>query len=112
MKILLSLISFLFSTQLLAATCPWAMSEVKTQLVVEEKITTLADLHEVLATREDFPSYYGQNLDALYDVIVNELPRPVIFKITHLKSLSKVEQRKLRALFKDLKTELGDELCL
>ena len=36
-----------------------------------------ADFHEKIAKAMDFPSYYGKNLDALWDVLSADIERPV-----------------------------------
>ena len=40
------------------------------------------DLHSTLAQLLDFPQWYGNNLDALYDCLT-ELPSPVMLHLTH-----------------------------
>ncbi|ADL45441.1 barstar family protein [Micromonospora aurantiaca (nom. illeg.)] len=41
------------------------------------KVRTEADLHQFLARALDFGPYYGANLDALWDRLSRDVPRPV-----------------------------------
>ncbi|MBU8859757.1 MULTISPECIES: barstar family protein [unclassified Micromonospora] len=41
------------------------------------KMRTEADLHQLLARALDFGPYYGANLDALWDRLSKDVPRPV-----------------------------------
>ena len=36
-----------------------------------------AEFHDKIAEAMDFPSYYGKNLDALWDVLSTEIERPI-----------------------------------
>ncbi|WP_127960273.1 barstar family protein [Serratia microhaemolytica] len=40
-------------------------------------INTESDFHRILSERLDFGSYYGANLDALWDRLSNDVERPV-----------------------------------
>jgi ribonuclease inhibitor len=41
------------------------------------RIKSELDLHHFLADRLDFGPYYGNNLDALWDRLTTDVPRPV-----------------------------------
>jgi ribonuclease inhibitor len=41
------------------------------------KINSKEELHESLATALGFPSYYGKNLDALWDCLTGQMEMPV-----------------------------------
>lgn len=41
---------------------------------------TARDVHAALATALDFDSYYGYNLDALWDVLTTDVERPLIIQ--------------------------------
>lgn len=36
-----------------------------------DKITSLSDVHDLFSTELEFPSFYGRNLDALYDCLTD-----------------------------------------
>ena len=40
-------------------------------------IKTESDFHKYIALALNFPSYYGKNLDALWDVLSTDIERPV-----------------------------------
>jgi ribonuclease inhibitor len=42
-----------------------------------DDINTEADFHRKIAEVMKFPSYYGKNLDALWDVLSTDIERPV-----------------------------------
>lgn len=42
--------------------------------------TTIRDVHKALAESLDFGSYYGFNLDALWDILTTDVERPVIIE--------------------------------
>lgn len=46
------------------------------QILYGSSITSKEQLHELLAERLAFPSYYGHNLDALHDCL-SELSQPI-----------------------------------
>lgn len=42
----------------------------KTDITIDgNKINTVDELHDFLATELDLPNYYGKNLDALWDIL-------------------------------------------
>lgn len=45
------------------------------------------DLHDYLAKAQDFPSYYGANLDALYDMLTSR-QTPTTIYLVNLDALS------------------------
>lgn len=49
----------------------------KTILIDGKKIQSLNELHEFLAKLKFFPSYYGKNLDALWDVLTTYIEGPI-----------------------------------
>lgn len=36
-----------------------------------EKITSMSDFHDFVSKELDFPSFYGRNLDAMYDCLTD-----------------------------------------
>ena len=43
-------------------------------------LTTARDVHTALATALDFGSYYGYNLDALWDMLTTDVERPLVIE--------------------------------
>lgn len=41
---------------------------------------TVRDVHTALAESLDFGSYYGSNLDALWDILTTDVERPVLIE--------------------------------
>ncbi len=41
------------------------------------EIASEQDFHKILASRLDFPTYYGRNLDALWDTLTTDIERPI-----------------------------------
>ena len=62
----------------------------KEYILDSKYMTSKQELHEHLQTLMKFPSYYGKNLDALYDVLTD------------------IAEDTLVVLPKDTKTKLGD----
>lgn len=75
------------------------------------KIRTEADFHSEIARALSFGSYYGKNLDALWDVLSRELERPVslVWKNadTSQKSMP-VEFEKIVDLLRDVEKQDAD----
>ncbi|SHI90767.1 ribonuclease inhibitor [Clostridium cavendishii DSM 21758] len=49
----------------------------KTVLIDGLKINSKEKLHEVFRTELNFPDYYGNNLDALFDVLSTDIEMPI-----------------------------------
>lgn len=81
MKNLVSFVTFLvFTTNALASG------------VVEingKTIKSREDLHKKIAKDLNFPTYYGSNLDALYEVLVNDYSGESVIKIKYFNFLRK-----------------------
>lgn len=81
MKNLVSLIAFLvFTTNVFASG------------VVEingKTIKSREELHKKMAKDLNFPTYYGANLDALYEVLVNDYSGESVIKIKYFNFLRK-----------------------
>jgi len=46
------------------------------QILIEQVFVTAAEVHETLADALRFPTYYGKNLDALWDCATTDVDRP------------------------------------
>ncbi len=53
----------------------------KNVFILSSAYEDISKVHEELASKLDFPSYYGGNLDALYDVLT-EADEPVRIEIS------------------------------
>ncbi|WP_343287513.1 barstar family protein [Bacillus sp. CGMCC 1.16541] len=54
------------------------------ELMIDGKaITSMAELHEYLKTNLDFPDYYGENLDALFDCLTGHVALPLTITWIH-----------------------------
>lgn len=80
-KLLSAFIAFLFCFNLFASG---------TVMLNGKQIKNKEDLHVVIAKGLNFPSFYGKNLDALYDVLSNDTAGDSVIKI---KSASILKQR-------------------
>ncbi|WP_338779596.1 barstar family protein [Metabacillus sp. FJAT-52054] len=55
-----------------------------TELVLNGKdLLTVKDVHQYFKTELSFPDFYGENLDALYDCLVDYAVPPMIIKWIH-----------------------------
>jgi len=52
------------------------------------KVASMEEIHDCVKQSLGFPSYYGKNLDALYDLLSTE-DRPTLVLVFDSKSLSK-----------------------
>ncbi len=43
-----------------------------------ENVSSEVDFHIELSKKLNFPSYYGKNLDALWDILSSDVERPII----------------------------------
>lgn len=43
----------------------------KTVILDGERISTMADVHDLFSKELEFPQFYGRNLDALYDCLTD-----------------------------------------
>lgn len=56
-------------------------------LINGKEIKSKEHLHNLLAKNLNFPSYYGRNLDSLYDVLSTDFSGQTVIKIKHLSIL-------------------------
>jgi ribonuclease inhibitor len=69
---------------LLAANIAFAS---KTVLINGKEIKNVEMLHKTMAKDLSFPKFYGNNLDALYEVLITDLSTESIIKIKNLNIL-------------------------
>lgn len=71
-------------------------------------IKTYADFYEQLKQKIELPDYFGDNLDALYDVISGEVSLPMEIHFINM-SLDQLEEfSNLLNTMKDLEQEIED----
>lgn len=61
---------------------------------------TLFDLHNELAQKLDFPDFYGQNLDALWDCLTGFIDGPLKVRFKGIKALPKGLQHQALRIYK------------
>jgi ribonuclease inhibitor len=115
--LLLLISAFSFVTPSAMAACAFPVEKAATRIGLDwNAIANLEDLHQQMAKHPSVPDYYGHNLDALFDILVNELPLPLILEFTNygdrVYSLKPSEQRDFFNLLEDAKEELGDGFCI
>lgn len=85
---------------------------------------TREDVHKYLAMKFDFPDYYGENLDALYDCLTDIgeptcagffMPReremtPYLQRIAHVMRDAEDENKNFAVIFGDMEANFEDEL--
>ena len=72
-----------------------------------EKIKTIDNFYAIAKDKLSLPDYFGNNLDALWDVITGEIELPVKIEFENL-TLEKLDEfESLINLFEDACVELG-----
>ena len=71
----------------------------------KENITSMNDVHEAFAEALDFPDYYGENLDALYDCL-GDIFEEVLIIIADAELLGDALGERFDSL-----VELLDDIC-
>jgi len=80
----------------------------KNVIIDGSKVTSIKILHNILKEELDLPSYYGENLDALWDVLSEEkeVPLVIIWKDFDVsKEFLGEYAKKIIQLFKDAQNE-------
>lgn len=75
------------------------------------EIRSLAQFYDELAHQLDFPAHFGRNLDALWDVLVNDIEGPleIVWRDATLSQAAMGEDyAKLVALLEEAAAERGD----
>lgn len=65
-----------------------------------------ADFHKIIAQKLSFPSYYGKNLDALWDCLCCDVKRPIMLILKNASNLQRVlgeRYVKILEVFEDCK---------
>lgn len=80
-----------------------------TAIINFEKIGSFDDFYKILAQELRLPDYFGENLDALWDLLTGDLSLPAHIQFTNM-ALNQLEPfDKLISLFEDAAAELGDD---
>ncbi len=74
-----------------------------------ERIGTIDDFYKLLKQELPLPEYFGDNLDALWDVLTGDIDLPAQIQFTNM-TLNQLEQfDKLIMVFEDAAAELGED---
>ena len=74
-----------------------------------EKIETMDDFYQIAVKELSLPDYFGNNLDALWDVLTGEIKLPIKIEFENL-TLDKLDRfEPLTNLFEDACVELGSD---
>jgi ribonuclease inhibitor len=76
-----------------------------------ERIGTEQELHDFLKSELDFPSYYGGNLDALWDTLVAYSSKPLTISWRNYQESEKElgkRAEKFKNLFEDVEKEMKE----
>ncbi|MCB0340853.1 MAG: barstar family protein [Bdellovibrionales bacterium] len=79
------------------------------------KVKNENDFHEVFATLDITPNYYGKNLNALWDVLTTDIEGPVMFMFENHKEFELAntsDYEKIISLFKEAQSERPTELSI
>lgn len=71
-----------------------------------KKIKTDEDFYSALSRKIELPDYFGNNLDALYDVISGDLKMPLKIQLINLSSLKAKRFQHLLDTLNELKEEI------
>lgn len=75
-----------------------------------DRIGTEEDFYKTAVTRLELPQFFGNNLDALYDVLTGNIALPVAIRFVNL-SLGQLEKfDAIITVFEDAAASLEDEL--
>jgi len=75
-----------------------------------DRIGTEADFYKTAGTNLELPEYFGNNLDALYDVLTGAIALPVTVRFINL-SLGQLETfSNIISVFEDAAAELDEQL--
>lgn len=74
------------------------------------RIGSISDFYKILGNQMVLPNYFGNNLDALWDVLSTEIVTPLAIQFQHL-SLQQLEKfEDLITLFEDAAIEMSDTI--
>lgn len=65
------------------------------------EISTVSEFYDSFEEKLDLPSFFGRNLDALYDVISGDLPLPLEIEFINLDLLQLEEFQEIIDVFTD-----------
>ena len=74
------------------------------------EIHSFPDFYRACSEKLDLPVYFGNNLDALWDVITAGIRLPILIKFSNISDTQQEVYRQLINLFQDAVRELDGEL--
>ena len=83
---------------------------IRTEVFDFAKITNMTEFYQQFQQRFLLPAWFGQNLDALWDVLTAEIELPVCIIFTHVDQGKAIQFDQLCALLNDAATELPEQL--
>ena len=95
---------------LIIITKPFKKDNMQTINIDFRRIGSINDFYKILGNQITLPEYFGNNLDALWDVLSTEMVTPLIIQFEHL-SLQQLEKfEDLITLFEDASIEMNDTI--
>lgn len=68
------------------------------------------DVYAVLKKQLELPDYFGNNLDALYDMLTGEIELPAAFTFNNVTEGQRLQYHKIFDVFKDASLEMPDDI--
>ncbi|HOT97731.1 MAG TPA: barstar family protein [bacterium] len=84
---------------------------VKHCLLQGRDLTSMDRFYDELARQLDFPSWFGRNLDALWDLLTTDIPGPITIRIKQPRTAERLlgeAYSRILDLFKEVEEERDD----
>lgn len=80
----------------------------KTIVIDFNEIKEIEDFYTIIKRELNLPEYFGNNLDALYDVLTSEWEMPLQIKFEHLSPLQLIQFEALINTLKEIELEIDE----